>query len=81
MIHRESLAQQRHRTRFERGSLEQLAAISRRLRDLDPDFEITIVQPGLQKSSVSDGQRDLLAGTQLYLSETYAVPLSVIASR
>ncbi|MEW2386090.1 DEAD/DEAH box helicase family protein [Micromonospora sp. NPDC047707] len=59
MIHRESLARQRHRTRFERGSLEQLAAIARRLRDLDPDFEITIVQPGLQKSSISDGQRDL----------------------
>lgn len=81
MIHRESLAQQRHRTRFERGNLAQLAAIARRLRDLDPDFEITIVQPGLQKSSISNGQRDLLAGTQLYLFETYAVPLSVIASR
>jgi superfamily II DNA or RNA helicase len=80
MAHREGLARQRGRTRFERGTLEQLAAIGRRLRDLDADFEIIIVQPGIQKSALSNGQRDLLASTQLYLSETFAVPLSVIAS-
>lgn len=80
MARRESLAIQRGRTRFERGTLDQLATIGRRLRDLDADFEIVIVQPGVQKSRLSDGQRDLLASTQLYLSETYAVPLSAITS-
>ncbi|MBC8990873.1 DEAD/DEAH box helicase [Micromonospora chalcea] len=80
MIQRESLARQRDRTRFERGNLEQLALIGRRLRDLDADFEVVIVQPGVQKSNINDGQRHLFASTQLYLSETYAVPLSVIAS-
>jgi hypothetical protein len=51
-----------------------------RCANLHTDFEITIVQPGVRKSDLNDGQRDLLASTQLYLSETYAVPLSVIFS-
>ncbi len=68
MAYRESLSQKRNRTRFERGSLEQLATIGRQMRDLHTDFEVTIVQPGVRKSDLNDGQRDLLASTQLYLS-------------
>ena len=80
MTRREVKRRQKGGSRLERGTLEELALIGRRMRDLEVDFEITIVQPGLMKSDVNDGQRDLLAGTQLYLSETYAVPLRVVAS-
>ena len=77
---REGLAQQRGRTRFEKGDSAVLAAISRQVRFLEADFEIVIVQPGVSRAGLTDGQRDLLATTQLYLMETFAVPLRVISS-
>ena len=44
------------------------------------DLQIFIVQPGLEKSSVSDAQLELLAATRAYLHQTLMVPLRVISS-
>ena len=67
-------------SRFERGDQDALRNIGQLMRYLDVKFEIFIVQPGVRKSALSDEQRDLLASTQLYLSETYAVPFRLISS-
>jgi hypothetical protein len=47
---------------------------------LTPEFRIFIVQPGLSKGRAGEDQLALLAVTELYLQETYAIPLGVIAS-
>lgn len=67
-------------SRFEKGDRVKLDEIARRARYLEPDFSIWIVQPGLSKSKVTTDQLDLLGATELYLQETYAVDLTIIAS-
>jgi len=67
-------------SRFERGSLQLLDELRRRSRVLTPKFEIFIIQPGLLTIRVDGQILDLLGATELYLTETFAVPLTVIAS-
>nr|WP_246408255.1 DEAD/DEAH box helicase family protein [Microvirga lupini] len=67
-------------SRFEVGNDADLAALAHRARLLIPDFRIFIVQPGLSKANASREQLDLLAATEAYLKETYAIPLTVIGS-
>lgn len=67
-------------SRFERGDLEGLAEITNRIPFLKPDFRITIVQPGLSKSSATNNVLELLSVTELYLKETYGITLDVIGS-
>ncbi len=67
-------------TRFEKGDLQKLDELRRRARFLVPKFEIYIVQPGLRVSGANDAILDLLGATEMYLGETFAVPLRVIAS-
>lgn len=50
------------------------------MRLLVPEVRIFIVQPGLSKREATVGQFDLLAATQAYLRDTYAVPLTVVGS-
>jgi superfamily II DNA or RNA helicase len=66
--------------RFEHGDEAGLTALGNKARFLVPDVRIFIVQPGLSKRDASVGQLDLLAATQAYLRDTYAVPLTVIGS-
>lgn len=67
-------------SRFERGDLIKLDEIARHARFLTPEFTIYIVQPGLSKAAAETSQLELLAVTELYLQETYNIPLGVIAS-
>ena len=67
-------------SRFERGDFALLDDISRGAPFLMPEFKISIVQPGLSKGGASVDQLDLLAVTELYLRETHAIELGVIAS-
>lgn len=67
-------------SRFERGNLDRLAEIERQAPYLDPEFTIYVVQPGLSKARAGVDQLELLAVTELYLQETYAIDLGVIAS-
>jgi hypothetical protein len=67
-------------SRFEVGDQDVLRSIRRRLHELSPVVEIIAVQPGLSRASASDDQLELLAVTQMYLLDTFAVPLRVIGS-
>lgn len=67
-------------SRFEKGNLQKLEELRRRSRYLYPKFHIYVVQPGLKTSDASTQILDLLGATELYLSETFNVPLTVIAS-
>lgn len=67
-------------SRFERGDFKLVQEIRTQARSLLPEFRIFIVQPGISKSKVSDGQRELLGSTELYLYETFGIEFGVIAS-
>ncbi|MEJ0035181.1 MAG: DEAD/DEAH box helicase family protein [Gammaproteobacteria bacterium] len=65
---------------IERGNSTLLRKLWRKSHLLAPNFSVWIVQPGLSKAKVSERQLHLLAVTELYLKETFNVPLSVIGS-
>jgi hypothetical protein len=67
-------------SRFEKGDLKTLGKITSKASNLEPEFTIWIIQPGLSKSKTSIEQLRLLASTELYLKETSDIPLKVIAS-
>jgi len=67
-------------SRFEKGDRKTLLKVQRRARKLVPQWGVTIVQPGLEKSAVSPRQLELLGSTELYLMETYQIPFRVIGS-
>jgi hypothetical protein len=67
-------------SRFERGDVKALTNLRRRLPFLEVDFRIMIVQPGLSQEQVDDSTLDLLAATEVYLKETFGIPLTVIGS-
>lgn len=80
--YREGERQRKHSvTRFMRGDLQTLTELQRRARYLRVDFRIYVVQPGLSQSQATPDQLDLLAVTELYLKETYQIPLTVIGNR
>ena len=62
--------------RFEKGDLKTLGKITSKASNLEPEFTIWIIQPGLSKSKTSIEQLRLLASTELYLKETSDIPLS-----
>ncbi|MDX1992561.1 MAG: DEAD/DEAH box helicase family protein [bacterium] len=67
-------------SRFEKGDLQQLDALRRRSRFLAPRFQISIIQPGLDTHRVDASILNLLGATELYLRETFDVPLTIIGS-
>lgn len=67
-------------TRFERGDIKTLQAISRKLPLLRPEFRIFVVQPGISVAKADMAQLELLGVTEAYLAETYAISMGVIAS-
>ncbi|WP_409463700.1 DEAD/DEAH box helicase [Amycolatopsis sp. GA6-003] len=62
---------------FETGSIADLYRLREQARVLKARLEITVVQPGLSGSKVSDRQLDLLAATETYLRTTVNAPLHV----
>ncbi|MDP9350949.1 MAG: helicase, partial [Chloroflexota bacterium] len=65
--------QQHDVSRFERGDLDRIEEIRALLPSLEPECKIFVVQPGLSKGMVGTDQLELLAVTELYLKETYAI--------
>lgn len=79
--HREGNRQRNHNTtRFQRGDLNKLKELMWRSRALKIDFRVHIVQPGVSKARASREQLELLAVTEVYLKETFEIPLIVITS-
>src|SRR5216684_1639226 len=68
-------------TRYEVGTEKDLLRI-REKADVQPvRLRVFIVQPGLSVAEVSKEQLELLAVTENYLKETFAVPLEIVASK
>lgn len=67
-------------TRYEVGSEPDLLRIRSRSDTQRVHLHVAIVQPGLSKAQVSASQLELLAVTENYLKETFAIPFRVITS-
>jgi hypothetical protein len=57
-----------------------LNTIARKARHLKPQMRVAVVQPGLSKAAALDRHLQLLAATEVYLTETFGVGLDVFAS-
>ena len=80
LIRREERRQSSGGTGIIKGDEGVLLEILDMARLLDPNIAVVIAQPGLSKSSMSHAQSELLACTQLYLSETYGSDFRVLCS-
>lgn len=79
--HREGLRiSQKATSRFVVGSHELALKLLTKMNYFPVKINMHIVQPGLSKSKASNSQLQLLSVTENYLSETYSVPLAIIAS-
>jgi hypothetical protein len=67
-------------TRFERGTRTDLYRLSLAVRQLGFDYEVFVAQPGLSQSKIAPAFLDVLGATELFLKETYSIPLRVIVS-
>lgn len=68
-------------TRFEKGSLKELRLLRKLAAKRKFHFEISIVQPGLSVSSLTQDHSSLLGSTDNYIRELTGRQLSVFASR
>jgi superfamily II DNA or RNA helicase len=80
LLRREAAAQERGISRFERGTMEDLARIREMSREREIRVKVFVVQPGLSMSRVSRDQLELLSVTENHLKETYQLPFTVIAN-
>jgi superfamily II DNA or RNA helicase len=67
-------------TRYEIGSEKDLIRIREKAESQRVLLKIAIVQPGLSMAKASSAQLELLAVTENYLMETFAVPFTVVGS-
>jgi hypothetical protein len=80
LLRRESNRQQAGGTGFVVGGAADLLDLVHTARRLDPIVTIVIAQPGLSRAAMTNPQAELLACTELYLSETYSSRLRVLCS-
>lgn len=67
-------------SRFERGSRPDVQRLINGIRTLSFEFRVHIVQLGLSKTKVTPAFLDVLGATEVFLQESYSMPLRVIAS-
>lgn len=70
----------RQATRYEIGSATDLLRIREKADSQRVSLRVFIVQPGLSKAEATREQLELLAVTENYLLETFAVPFAIVAS-
>jgi superfamily II DNA or RNA helicase len=81
LLNRERTRMQKSRvSRFERGDLRTLLRMRAVAHTVLPQFRVFVVQPGVQKQSLTPGQKDLLASTENYLKELRGIEFGVICS-
>ena len=81
LLHQEDARQKSNAaSRLERGTREDIHRISLNARQLAFKYEVFIVQPGLSKAKAAPAFLDVLGATELFLRETFSMPLGVIAS-
>jgi superfamily II DNA or RNA helicase len=67
-------------SRLESGNRSDIQRMSLAARQLAFKYEVYIVQPGLSKAKAAPAFLDVLGASELFLRETYSMPLMVIAS-
>ncbi len=81
LLHQEDARQKIGKdSRFERGGRGDLQRLINGIRALSFEFRVHIVQPGLSKAKVAPAFLDVLGATEVFLQETYSMPLRVVAS-
>jgi hypothetical protein len=74
------IQQRRGRTRFVRGTANDLDALLTRAKSTVVQFEIAIVQPGISKAALSQGMQEALGATNTHLIGSGVAPLRVLTS-
>jgi hypothetical protein len=81
LLHQEDLRRRANSaSRLERGNRDDIHRLSLNVRQLAFKYEVFIVQPGLSKARIASAFLDVLGATELFLKDTYSMPLRVIAS-
>lgn len=80
LLRREQKRQAEGATGLIAGTANDLISLLHTARLLDAQVTVVIAQPGLSKAAMSNQQAELLACTELYLSETYSSGFRVLCN-
>jgi len=82
MIERENMRQRNYdETRFEKGDLEALHTLKKMVKSgFETEFEISIVQPGVSISKITNSMKQIILATDTYLKDTYGIRLTFYVS-
>jgi superfamily II DNA or RNA helicase len=81
LLHQEeSRSKNGDKSRIERGTRTEIQRLIYGIRQLSFDYFVFIVQPGLSKAKIAPAFLDVLGATEVFLQETYSIPLCVVAS-
>ena len=80
LLRREKQRQVAGRTGLIAGTASDLVSLLHSARLLDAEVTVLVAQPGLSQANMTQQQAELLACTELYLSETYASRFRVMCS-
>ena len=78
---REQLSAKKGQSRFIKGSISQFADFKNMARTMPVKFYVTIVQPGVSSSSITEEMLKLLGTTELFIKKTTQADLDVICSK
>ena len=78
---REQLSAKKGQSRFIKGSISQFADFKNMARTMPVKFHVTIVQPGVSSSSITEEMLKLLGTTELFIKKTTQADLDVICSK
>lgn len=78
MIERENIRQRNYtETRFEKGDLQTLYMLKSMVKSgFDTEFEISIVQPGVSISEITNSMKQIILATDAYLKDTFGIHLT-----
>ncbi|WP_052947959.1 DEAD/DEAH box helicase [Aneurinibacillus tyrosinisolvens] len=78
MIERENMRQRNYdETRFEKGDLQTLHMLKKMVKSgFETEFEISVVQPGVSISEITNSMKQIILATDTYLKDTYGLQLT-----
>lgn len=83
MIERENIRKRNYdETRFEKGDLHTLHKLKKMVKSgFETEFEISIVQPGVSISEITNSMKQIILATDTYLKDTYGLRLTCYFSK
>ena len=78
MIERENIRKKNYdETRFEKGDLQKLQMLKKMVKSgYETEFEVSIVQPGVSISKITNSMKQIILATDTYLKDTYGLRLT-----